>query len=294
MTWNLCDVPSQKGRVAIVTGANAGLGYETALALARLGVKTVLASRNEERLQAAAHKIKTSCPQAELLCLPLDLGELSSVRDFAARFQQNHDRLDLLINNAGIMMTPFQLTPDGFESQLAVNYIGHFALTELLLPLLDGTPGARVVSLSSLAHHWWKIQFEDLHFANGYDARKAYGQSKLACLMFGYELARRLDKAGSSTLSVAAHPGFSQTSLFRDMPKVMQLMVPLVTQSAQAGALPTLYAALGRDIKGGDYCGPSGYKQYWGRPVKVHSSKASLESAPAKKLWETTRDLVGR
>ena len=292
MNWRLSNVRSQKGRVAIVTGANAGLGFETALGLAQLGATIVLASRNMKRLERAKADILTSCPAADLVCMALDLGDLASVQAFAAEFMGRYERLDLLINNAGIMMTPYHLTVDGFESQLAVNYIGHFALTNHLLPLLNGTNGARIVTLSSLAHRWWKIQLDDLHFEQGYDARNAYGQSKLACLMFAYELSRRLERARSGVLSLAAHPGFSNTSLFRDMPKFMQFVVPLVTQSAGAGALPTLYAALGEDIAGGDYCGPSGYKQYWGAPAKVGSSKASRDETMADKLWRQTEKLT--
>ena len=292
MGWSLRKAPSLQGKVGIVTGANAGLGFETSLALARLGAKVILASRNVERLEQARTKILEISPDADLLCLPLDLGELSSVRNFSADFLQSHDRLDFLINNAGIMMTPCQLTRDGFEGQLAVNYIGHFALTNLLLPLLNATDGARIVSVSSLAHSWWKIQFEDLHFKTSYDAKKAYGQSKLACLMFAFELARRLKRQRRGTLSVAAHPGFSNTSLFRDLPGFMRFALPLVSQSAQAGALPTLYAALGDDIKTGDYCGPSGYKQYWGPPAKVGSSKASRDASVAEQLWQQTEKLI--
>ena len=292
MIWKLREAPSQKGRVAIVTGANAGIGFETALALARLDAKVVLASRNMARLEQAAEKIRDECGGVDLSCVELDLGDLASVRSFAADFLRNHQRLDLLINNAGIMMTPFRLTEDGFEEQLAVNYIGHFALGDLLLPLLNATDGARIVSVSSLAHHWWKIQLDDLHFASGYDARKAYGQSKLACLMFSNELQRRLKQAGEGTLSVAAHPGFSYTSLFRDISKFKQLLLPLVTQSAYAGALPTLYAALGDDIEGGDYCGPSGFRQYWGPPAKVSASNASQDRIVARQLWEKTEKLI--
>ena len=297
MSWNFSTARSQKGRVAIVTGANTGLGFATASGLARLGAKVVLASRSEQRLKNAAAKIRSSYPDANLVCQTLDLGDLSTVRAFAEQFSQEHDRLDLLINNAGIMMSPYQLTTDGFEHQLAVNYIGHFALTDLLLPLMNETShntpsGARIVTLSSLAHSWWKIQFEDLHFKRAYNARRAYGQSKLACLMFSYELARRLAGAGHKTLSVAAHPGLSNTSLFRDMPQIARFVMPLVTQTARAGALPTLYAALGEDIKSGDYCGPSGFTQYWGLPGKVTSSRASRDENRAAQLWEETQGMI--
>ncbi len=292
MSWNFSTADTQKGRVAIVTGANTGLGFATATGLVRLGASVVLASRSEQRLAQAASKIRALYPQADLLCRQIDLGDLSSVRGFAEAFLRTHDRLDLLINNAGIMMTPYQLTPDGFERQLAVNYIGHFALTDHLLPLINATSNARIVTLSSLAHNWWKIQLDDLHFTSGYTARRAYGQSKLACLMFSYELARRLEQAGSKTRSVAAHPGFSSTSLFRDMPKIARVLMPLVTQSARDGALPILYAALGEDVKTGDYCGPSGFTQYWGPPARVFSSKASKDQQVAAQLWEATMRMI--
>ncbi len=292
MSWNFSTQNRQEGRVAIVTGANAGLGFATAVGVARLGARVVLASRNSQRLAQAASKIRKLHPEADLLCQVVDLGDLSSVRGFADMFLQTHDRLDLLINNAGIMMTPYQLTADGFERQLAVNYIGHFALTNQLLPLINETDKARIVTLSSLAHNWWKIQLDDLHFARGYTARRAYGQSKLACLMFSYELARRLLRQGHQTLCVAAHPGLSNTSLFRDMPRIARLLMPMVTQSARAGALPALYGALGDDIQSGDYCGPSGVTQYWGPPGKVFSSIASKDEHVAARLWDQTSEMI--
>ena len=292
MSWHFSMANSQRGRVAIVTGANTGIGFETAQGLARLGARVILASRDIGRLERAAKRIKATNGDADLLCIPLDLSDLSSVRTFAHHILQSHDQLDLLINNAGIMMTPYQLTPDGFESQLAVNYIGHFALTGLLLPLINATSGARIVTLSSLAHNWWKIQLEDLHFKRGYNTRRAYGQSKLACLMFSYELARRLKASGSNTLSVAAHPGLSNTSLFRDIPLIARHVMPLISQTARAGALPTLYAALGGDIEAGDYCGPCGFTQYWGLPGKATSSKASKDHKMAANLWEETAKMI--
>lgn len=218
---------------------------------------------------------------------------LKSVRKFAAQFGKTHAQLDLLINNAGIMMPPYALSEDGFESQLAANYLGHFALTGLLLPVLRKTPGSRVVSLSSLAHNWGGIRFDDPNFKKGYDKRAAYGQSKLACLMFVYELQRRLQKAGIQTLSVAAHPGVSATNLGQHFPRVLSVFFPLVGQSAAQGALPTLYAALGDDVNGGDYCGPRSMHQMRGAPVKVSSNRASQDEAAATRLWELSEKLTG-
>ena len=293
MTWNITDAPDQKGRIAIVTGANIGLGYDTALALAGKGCRLVLACRNAVKAQAARKQILARYPKAHVECQALDLSSLKSVRSFAMAFSKSHRKLDLLINNAGIMMPPYSLSEDGFESQLAANYLGHFALTGLLLPVLAKTPDARVVSLSSLAHNWGEIRFDDLHFKKGYSKRGAYGQSKLACLMFAYELNRRLRIAGIKTLSVAAHPGVAVTNLAQHFPKFLTMFFPLVGQSAANGALPTLYAALGEDIEGGDYCGPRSMRQMRGDPVKVGSNRASKDQPAAKRLWKLSEELTG-
>jgi NAD(P)-dependent dehydrogenase (short-subunit alcohol dehydrogenase family) len=293
MTWNINDAPVQNGRIAIVTGANSGLGFDTALALAGKGCSVVLACRNLDKAKAAQEKILARHPKARIECLALDLGSLKSVRAFAASFSKSHKKLDLLINNAGIMMPPYSLSEDGFESQMAANYLGHFALTGLLLPLLSKTPGSRVVSLSSLAHNGGAIRFDDINFKNGYNKRAAYGQSKLACLMFAYELDRRLRKAGFKTLSVAAHPGVAATNLAQQFPRLLSVFFPLVGQSAARGALPTLYAALGADINGGDYCGPRSMRQMRGEPVKVGSNRASKDQAAAKRLWKLSEELSG-
>ena len=289
MHWSIESVKSQAGRTAIITGANSGLGYSTALALAGKGCKVVLACRDLGKAQAAKAQILTQHPKAQVECATLDLMQLASVRAFAKTYLKSHTTLELLINNAGIMMPPYALSADGFESQFAANYLGHFALTGLLLPLLNKTPGARVVSLSSLAHNWGTIRFDDPSFERGYDKRAAYGQSKLACLMFAYELDRRLKAAGLGTLSVAAHPGVAATNLAQHFPKVVSWLFPLVGQPAASGALPTLYAALGNDIQGGDYCGPKNLHQMRGDPVKVSSNRASRDQVAAKRLWEMSQ-----
>ena len=296
MSWTLKQAPKQSGRIAVVTGANIGLGYETALALAGKGCAVVLACRSPAKAEAAQAAILAQHPKASVECMKLDLGSLKSVRAFAAAYKKRHATLDLLINNAGIMMPPYSLSEDGFESQLAANYLGHFALTGLLLPLITKTPNSRIVSLSSLAHKWSGIRFGDLHFTRRYDKRLAYGQSKLACLMFAYELQRRLARAGHTTLSVAAHPGVSSTNLFQHLPKVVQLFAPLtevIFQSAQGGAQPTLYAALGDDIEGGDYCGPQDMGEMRGAPGKVGSSRRSRDETVAAKLWAVSEELTG-
>jgi NAD(P)-dependent dehydrogenase (short-subunit alcohol dehydrogenase family) len=241
----------------------------------------------------AKQEILSQLPSALVECITLDLNSLKSVRKFVDNYSKKHDRLDLLINNAGIMMPPYSLSEDGFESQLATNYLGHFALTGLLLPLLSKTPQSRVVSLSSLAHKWVGFRFDDPHFKRGYSKRSAYGQSKLACLMYAYELNRRLRTAGIDTLSVAAHPGVSATNLAQNFPKILTALFPLVGQSSAAGALPTLYAALGEDIQGGDYCGPRSLGEMRGAPVKVGSNRASRNEADAKRLWEMSENMTG-
>ena len=296
MPWSLHNVTRQSGRIAIVTGANAGLGFETALALAEKDCTVVLACRSLPNAEAARARILVQYPACTVECLALDLCDLKSVHSFATHYLKRHTTLHLLINNAGIMMPPFSLSKDGFESQLAANYLGHFALTGLLLPLLNKTPGSRVVSLSSLAHKWSGICFDDLNFQQGYSKRLAYGQSKLACLMFAYELQRRMQKTGQATLSVAAHPGVSATSLFRHMPAVVGILNPLtalVFQSAAGGALPTLYAALGEDIAGGDYCGPQAFGEMRGDPVKVGSNRRSRNPDDAARLWDVSEKLTG-
>ena len=293
MTWNILDAEDQTGRIAIVTGANIGLGWDTALALARKNCHVVLACRNLVKSEHAKQQILAQYPDAKVECIALDLNSLKSVRKFADTYSKKHERLDLLINNAGIMMPPYTLSEDGFESQLATNYLGHFALTGLLLPLLAKTPQSRVVSLSSLAHRWVGFRFDDPHFKRGYSKRSAYGQSKLACLMFSFELDRRLRKAGIASLSVAAHPGVSATNLAQHFPKILTAFFPLVGQSSAAGALPTLYASLGEDMNGGDYCGPRSLGEMRGAPVKVGSNRASRNEADAKRLWELSENMTG-
>ena len=296
MSWTLQDTASQSGRIAIVTGANIGLGLATASALAGKACAVVMACRNLDKAQAARQQILEKFPKASITCMPLDLGSLKSVRAFAQAFTSRHSQLDLLINNAGIMMPPYALSEDGFESQGASNYLGHFALTGSLIPLLTTTAKSRVVSLSSLAHSWGNIRLEDPNFAKGYDKREAYGQSKLACLMFAYELQRRLSKAGHQTLSVAAHPGVSATNLFQHMPKAFQVLSPLMSlmfQSAEGGALPTLRAALDTNVVGGDYYGPGSMGQMRGAPVKVGSNRASRDLAVANALWSLSESQSG-
>jgi len=295
--FKLKQVPSQEGKIAIVTGANSGLGYETTLGLAKVGYKIVMASRNREKCEAARDKILKKQPKAQLDIILLDLNSLASVRTFAAEYKDKYDRLDLLVNNAGLMMPPYQKTEDGFESQIGVNHLGHFLLTGLLIDLLKQSPGSRVVSLSSIAHRNGKIRFDDLHFKKNYNAQNAYSQSKLACLMFAYELERRLEENRYDVISVAAHPGVAMTNLMQYLPSFMQktgkFLGPLLLQPVKMGAMPTLRAALDPGVKGGEYYGPSGFGEIKGHPERVNSSRRSRDREAARKLWELSEKETG-
>jgi NAD(P)-dependent dehydrogenase (short-subunit alcohol dehydrogenase family) len=295
--FDITKVPSQKGKFAIVTGANAGLGYETALALAELNATVIMACRNASKAEAAKQAILAKVPKADLVVMTLDLSSLKSVRAFAAAYLAKYDKLDLLINNAGIMIPPFSKTEDGFESQMGANYFGHFLLTGLLLDTLNKTPGARIVALSSIAHENGKIDFENLQSEKSYSRMVAYSQSKLACLMFAYELQRRLSKAGQKTIAVAAHPGVSNTELSRHVPRLLYyLVLPLAyffTHKPRNGAMPQLMAALDSQVKGGEYYGPLGFRGMKGAPGKVESKPQAHDEAVAKKLWEVSEKLTG-
>ncbi|MBC8154136.1 MAG: SDR family NAD(P)-dependent oxidoreductase [Bacteroidetes bacterium] len=290
--WSIEQVPSQPGKVAIVTGANNGLGYEIALGLAKKDIEVVLACRNLQKAEEAKSRIVNEYPKAQIKCIKIDVSSLREVREFASQFQKQYQKLDLLINNAGIMMSPYKVTEDGFENQLATNYIGHFALTGLLLPLLTGTPGSRVVTLSSLSYKWAEIQFDDLHAKKGYSRRKAYGQSKRACLIFAYELHRRLSAAGYNTLSVAAHPGLSKTNLDQYFPALIRPLGSLFLQPAKKGALPVLYAALEQAIKGGEFIGPDGFQEMRGYPTRVDSDEYSKDKKVAERLWKASEEMT--
>lgn len=294
--WSLDQVDNQSGRVAIVTGANTGLGFETAKALVGKGATVVMACRDLQKAETAKQRILSGQPDAHIEVRKIDTGSLASVREFAAAFQAGYPRLDLLINNAGIMITPHFVTEDGFEGQLGVNYLGHFLLTGLLLPLLNSTPGARIVSLYSIAAAWADVQFDDLMFESQYNANHAYSQSKLACLMFALELNRRLQAAGHSTRSLAAHPGCSESDLSRHLALpvrfCLKVLGPWLLQSAANGALPTLYAALAQDLAGGEAIGPSSKRQIKGPPVVVKpNSDSALDPVKRDQLWALSEQL---
>lgn len=298
--WGPRDIPDLTGRTALVTGANSGIGFETAFELAAHGAYVVLACRDQGKGRAAADRIE-ALAQGSVSVLTLDLASQSSVRRAAARFREEQDRLDVLVNNAGVMAVPRRLTEDGFELQLATNHLGHFALTGLLADLLVTTGGSRVVTVSSQLHRVGGLDFDDLQGEHHYGRWKAYGQSKLANLLFAYELDRRLRRAGAGTLSVAAHPGWARTNLVGNGPvvgrsalrvRLGQLSGRLAGQPAAAGALPVLYAATAPDVEGGTYYGPAGPGQLFGSPTTVASDAASHRLEDATRLWEVSEELT--
>jgi NAD(P)-dependent dehydrogenase (short-subunit alcohol dehydrogenase family) len=291
--WSEADIPEMSGKVAIVTGANSGIGYETARALAEKGANVLMACRNLEKAGKAAGEIWSKNPYGRVEVMQLDLSDLNSVRSFVEAFKATHARLDLLINNAGIMMVPYGKTAQGFEQQFGVNHLGHFALTGLLFDLLKETPGSRVVTVSSAYHRMGEIDFDDLHCdEKAYGRQAAYGQSKLANLLFMYELQRKLDEAGIKTLSIAAHPGWTDTNL-QQHSVMLNFFNRFVAQDAAMGALPTLYAATAPDVQGGDYYGPEGFMERAGHPTKVGTNKRAKDEAAAEQLWRVSEELTG-
>jgi NAD(P)-dependent dehydrogenase (short-subunit alcohol dehydrogenase family) len=295
--WDASDIPDQTGRVAIVTGANSGLGLITARELARAGAQVVLACRNQEKGRAALAEVERAAtgPAPELETL--DLASLESVRAFAQRFRATHDGLDLLINNAGVMAAPRRTTADGFELQFGTNHLGHFALTDLLLDSMEGREDARVVTLSSNAHKFGRIAFDNLTGDRHYFRWRAYGQSKLANLLFALELDRRLRAAGSTVRSLAAHPGYAATNLQTAAPPLVDRLVmkasnALIAQSDEMGALPTLHAATAPGLAGGTYVGPDGHGEHRGHPTVVQPNRAARDEQTARRLWQVSEELT--
>ncbi|MCV7087257.1 SDR family NAD(P)-dependent oxidoreductase [Mycolicibacter hiberniae] len=296
--WTTADLPDQTGRVAVITGSNTGIGYYTAAELAGHGARVVLAVRDLAKGDAAAQRIRETSPQAAVEVQQLDLSSLASVRDAAEALSAAHPRIDLLINNAGVMYTPKQHTADGFELQFGTNHLGHFALTGLLLPRMLRVRQSRVVTVSSMAHRIMAaIHFDDLQWEHGYNRIAAYGQSKLANLMFTYELQRRLAAKRRSTIAVAAHPGTANTELTRHLPPFLRpadrLLMPLVVQSAAMGALPTLRAATDPEVTGGQYYGPGGIGEQRGYPKLVEASKQAHDVELQQRLWAVSQELTG-
>jgi NAD(P)-dependent dehydrogenase (short-subunit alcohol dehydrogenase family) len=296
--WTAADVPDQTGRVAVVTGANTGIGYEAALVLAGKGAKVVIAVRNLDKGAKAVSALTKVHPGADVTVQELDLSSLASVRAAAEALKSALPSIDLLINNAGVMYPPKQTTADGFELQFGTNHLGHFAFTGLLLDAMLDVLGSRVVTVASLAHRQLAdIHFDDLQWERKYNRVAAYGQSKLANLMFTYELQRRLAAHGAPTIAVAAHPGISNTELMRhvpgtSLPGVMKL-AGLITNSPAVGGLPTLRAATDPAVQGGQYYGPSGFQEMVGHPVLVDSNTKSHDVAVQQRLWTVSEDLTG-
>ena len=296
--WTAADIPDQHGRAAVVTGANSGLGLATARELARAGAHVVLAVRNTARGEEAAAGIRARHPGADVEVMPLDLAALASVRAFAERFLSARGGLDLLVNNAGLMAPPRGTTADGFELQLGINHLGHFALTGLVISAMAGREDARVVTVSSTAHRTGRIRFDDLQSERRYFRWRAYGQSKLANLLFALELDRRLRAAGSTVRSLAAHPGYAATNLQTTAPPLPDRIVMAVAnrvfaQSAEMGALPILYAATFPGLPGGTFVGPDGPGQQRGHPRPVGMASAARDEAVARRLWEVSEELTG-
>ena len=296
--WTAEQVPNQTGRVAVVTGANSGLGLVVARELARRGALVVLACRNMEKGRSALAEVAAVATGPEPELEELDLASLDSVRSFAARFEAAHDGLDLLINNAGVMASPRRHTADGFELHLGTNHFGHFTLTNLLLPLMEGREDARVVTLSSNAHKTVRgLAFDNLNGERRYFRWNAYGQSKLANLMFALELDRRLRAEGSTVKSLAAHPGYAVTNLQAAAAPTVDRLVMKVTnaavgQSAEMGALPVLYAATEPGLAGGAYVGPDGIAEQRGHPKIVSPNRTARDEQAARRLWEVSEEVT--
>jgi NAD(P)-dependent dehydrogenase (short-subunit alcohol dehydrogenase family) len=294
--WTTVNISDQSGRVAVVTGANSGLGYHVAVALAVAGAQVVLACRNPGKAERAVASIRALAPAANVAFLPLDLADLDSVASFAAGFSSAYDRLDLLVNNAGLMAVDQSRTVDGFETQLGVNHLGHFALTSRLLPAMLWTPGARIASMSSMAHRSGQLVIDDLMFdRRGYSRWQAYSQSKLANLLFTAELQRRLGEAGAEAIAVAAHPGIARTGLGSQghalSNRLMRIGPAPSTSSAASGALPLLRAATDPDVAGGQFYGPRWL--VFGRPVLETASKRARDDSFARSLWRASVELTG-
>jgi NAD(P)-dependent dehydrogenase (short-subunit alcohol dehydrogenase family) len=289
------DVPDQAGKTIVITGANTGLGYEAARVLSAKGARVLIACRSRQKAEEAIARIEEQNGPVDVSHVPLDLGDLASVKDCAERLQ-SEEKIDVLINNAGIMVPPYELTKDGFESQFGVNHLGPFALTGLLLDKLVETPSSRVVNTSSIAHNFGKIRFADINADRSYNASARYGMSKLANLLFTYELQRRLDAAEMRVVSVACHPGIASTELTRYMPGPLsafnRLAQPLFNTAA-AGAWPTLCAAASDEVEGGDYYGPAKRFETAGPAVKVQSNRASRDTQAAERLWSLSVDMTG-
>jgi NAD(P)-dependent dehydrogenase (short-subunit alcohol dehydrogenase family) len=298
--WTIENIPDLTGKVIIVTGGNSGLGYESVKAFAENGAEVVLASRSTEKGETAKTQIMKSNPKGKIRVMELDLMDFSSIKEFTREFRGKYDQLNVLLNNAGIMTTPYFLTKDGLEAQNGTNHFGHYALTGLLMDLIVKSPGSRIVNVSSNGHKYGKMDFENLLFENGkdYTPMKSYARSKLSNLLFTYELQRAFELKGIDSIAVAAHPGASRTNLGRFLENkwwfkpLFALMAPFTQDQAQ-GALPQIRASVDPNVKGGEYYGPSGFGEMKGDPVLVKSNNASHDQEDAKQLWEVSQKLTG-
>jgi NAD(P)-dependent dehydrogenase (short-subunit alcohol dehydrogenase family) len=297
--WSESSVPSQRGRVVVITGANSGTGFEAARLLAQRGATVVLGCRNRGKAQTAAEALRKDCPETRIEVEPLDLGSLDSIRAAATSIQTRHPKVDLLLNNAGVMVPPYGRTQEGFETQFGTNHLGHYAFTGLLLETLLAAPGSRIVTMSSQAHRMGRIRFDDLNFEKGYKPWPAYGQSKLANLLFTYELQRRLQLAQAGTLALAAHPGWSRTNLQQHAVRgawtrgFSAAFGALLSQSARLGAHPLVRAAVDPEAQGADYFGPSGFMEMKGHAVRVRSTPRSRDEALQQRLWQVSEAMTG-
>lgn len=299
---SLDAIPDQRGRTFVITGANSGLGLVSTLALAAAGARVVMACRNPDKAAAAAEQVRSRTPDADLILRPLDLADLASVRAFADDLPNHVDRVDVLLNNAGIMAIPRRETADGFEMQLGTNHLGHFALTGRLLPFLEQGGPARVVTVASQAHRTGRMKWDDLMHTRGYQRWSVYGQSKLANLLFHHDLDRRLRAAGKPITAVAAHPGYAATNLqlvgaqmdgSTFLERFYGWANDLVAQSAEDGALPQLHAAVADDVQPGDYYGPNGFMEMWGPPKRTRGNARARDAVSQRALWERSVELTG-
>jgi NAD(P)-dependent dehydrogenase (short-subunit alcohol dehydrogenase family) len=302
MRWTSASIPSQRGKRALITGANSGVGFHAALELSRAGAAVILACRDRSKAETAEARIRAAVPSAQTEIVDLDLASLASVRSAAEQFLASGGALDLLINNAGVMALPQRrVTTDGFELQLGTNHFGHFALTGLLLPALLAAPAARIVTVSSIAHRGATMDLANLNWAHGYRPWPAYRRTKLANLLFALELQRRLERAHAPAISIAVHPGVSNTNLFHAGPgqgggllaRIIPIFIALTAQSEAQGALPTLYAATSPDAQPGHFYGPDGWRQMRGYPVEVRAESQAYDENLAAQLWDVSEKLTG-
>jgi len=290
--WDSENISDQQGKVVTVTGSSSGLGYETAKVLANKNATVIVAVRNEAKGNGAVEKIKVENPNADIQVMSVDLANLESVHKFAENFKKKFEKLDLLINNAGVMTPPYTRTKDGFELQFGTNHLGHFALTGLLIDLIKPTPNSRIVNVSSNAHKIGKLNFDDLSWeTRRYKKMQAYADSKLANLFFTKELQKRLDKQSSGVIVASAHPGATATELTRH--SLFFKVLSLFVQNSEMGALPTLYAAVAPDVRGNDYYGPGGFQEFSGYPKQVETAERAKDDDVAENLWGVSEKMTG-